>query len=288
MYALQQMNNDTFVFKSCYFVPSGKIVLYDQDDKYDFDSNGNLIEQNKPIKDGLNLKLIALKTHNSRYNPSIISILYLHLKDLNVTANITQQGKITINGFGSTDKESAIKHLKLVEKIIVKVYNLNDNNVSFYSELQDVKVNVMCTYETKTHAINLNEFQFRNEDFVTYDIEKHPNLIYRPPPNNNYDIKKIIMTVRGKIIIYGSNSDKIKEYVENDLNNLLKKSYEKQKIFEKKPLLTTKQRSQKTKENIARIKKEKQKELEKVKRKQEKEKEEKEAKDSSNMKKRKK
>jgi transcription initiation factor TFIID TATA-box-binding protein len=141
----------------------------------------------------LDLKKIALKCRLASFNPRRFGALVMRLRELQATGILFASGKLIVTEVDSMQKaELACKEFrKVIEKIGFKPKEFG---------AMDFKVkNILGTADC-TFPLRLEELSYSHSDFVSYEPEVFPGLVYR------LDRTEVVFLIfsSGKIVITGA------------------------------------------------------------------------------------
>jgi transcription initiation factor TFIID TATA-box-binding protein len=122
------------------------------------------------MKTQLDLKVIALKSLNSEYNPRRFSALIMRIrKPARTTALIFATGKMVVTGAKCVKEaeSSCRKFIKIIKKL------------GFNPIFSEFKVqNIVCSMDLN-FLVHLEKMNIIHEKFTTYEPELFPGLIFR-------------------------------------------------------------------------------------------------------------
>ena len=139
----------------------------------------------------LNLKQIALKAKNAEYNPKRFSAVIMRLREPKTTALVFASGKMVCTGAKSEHdvRLAARKFARIIQK-------LDHENVKF----KDFKLQNLVASCDVRFPIRLEGLAFTQQEYLTYEPELFPGLIYRM-----IDPKLVLLIfVSGKVVITGA------------------------------------------------------------------------------------
>ncbi|VDK34438.1 unnamed protein product [Dibothriocephalus latus] len=137
----------------------------------------------------LDLKQIALKARNAEYNPKRFAAVIMRIREPRTTALIFSSGKMVCTGAKSEEQArlAARKYARIVQKL------------GFEAHFKEFKIqNMVGSCDVRFH-IRLEGLGVSHEEFVTYEPEIFPGLIYRMAKPKIV----ILIFVSGKIVLTG-------------------------------------------------------------------------------------
>ncbi|VDL94111.1 unnamed protein product [Schistocephalus solidus] len=151
----------------------------------------------------LDLKQIALKARNAEYNPKRFAAVIMRIREPRTTALIFSSGKMVCTGAKSEEQArlAARKYARIVQKL------------GFEAHFKEFKIqNMVGSCDVRFH-IRLEGLGVSHEEFVTYEPEIFPGLIYRMTKPKIV----ILIFVSGKIVLTGA---KVREEIYEAFDNI--------------------------------------------------------------------
>ncbi|CAB0036740.1 unnamed protein product [Trichogramma brassicae] len=138
----------------------------------------------------LNLSYINIRTRNSEYNPARFTGLIMRIRSPKATALIFRSGKLVCTG--ARNEADSLLASKKFAKIIQKV--------GFNIKFTEFKIqNIVATADLK-FVIKLEDIPILHNNFVSYEPELYPGLIYRLVAPSVV----LMIFVNGKIVLTGA------------------------------------------------------------------------------------